>query len=96
MGTMESPSRFSGISLQVRGRTASIKQQPTGESRTSHGGACRTHGTGREFGKREQEWHIWGSVCAAKCEFPGDLMAQLPGGEAGEHLPFSKAATNRK
>lgn len=51
---------------------------------------------GREFGKQKQEWHIWGSVCAAKCEFPGDLMAHLPVGEAGEHLPFSKAATNRK
>lgn len=96
MGTMKSPSHFSGVSLQVRGRTVSIKQQPIGESRTSHGGVCRIHGMGREFGKQKQEWHIWGSVCAAKCEFPGDLMAHLPVGEAGEHLPFSKAATNRK
>lgn len=31
---MESLSRFSGISFQVRGRAISIKQQPTGESRT--------------------------------------------------------------
>lgn len=30
-----------------------------------------------EFGKREQEWHIWGSVC----EFPGDLMGHLPVGQ---------------
>lgn len=49
-----------------------------------------------KFRKGEQEWHIWGSVCAAKCEFPGDLMAPLPVGEAGELLPFSKGATNRK
>lgn len=35
MGTMESPSRFSGISLQVGGRTISTKQQPRGESRAS-------------------------------------------------------------
>lgn len=42
-----------------------------------------------KFGKGEQEWHIWGSVC----EFPGDLMAHLP---VGNHLPLNKAVTNRK
>lgn len=39
------------------------------------GGVWRIHGMDGKVEKEEQEWHIWGSVCAAKCEFPGDLMA---------------------